>query len=176
MEVGLVSRKQLDHKGRAAAILDAVQRVRDSDPQIAFDAARWLVNLDSKTATRPLLTVLSKGPKLHSREFTIYALRSLRDRRAIRPLCAVLSDRRQPAELRDEAAEALAVWVNRSRPALRALLYGASDPAAEVRWSVARALAPAKDSRAIEVLMELAHDHRSPKDGRSPISAEARQK
>ena len=67
-----------------------VAALEEGDSQTAFDAARRLVNLGSKTATRSLIRTAVHGRQVHSRKFAIFTLRVLEDPRSLRTLISVL--------------------------------------------------------------------------------------
>ena len=84
--------------------------LRGNDPQVAFESAREIVNLQSKSATRALIAIARHADKPHSRRFAIFALRQLRDRRSLNVL-AECTNVKNPPEIRDEAVEALGWFV-----------------------------------------------------------------
>jgi HEAT repeat protein len=83
----------------------------------------------------------------------------LQDQRAIIPLIEVVENLDEDERVRDEAAEALSVFI-RKRPdrVIPALLRIADDASAWVRWSVAFALGHAADIRVVPALKRLARD------------------
>jgi HEAT repeat protein len=149
-----------------------VAALEDGDSQAAFDAARALVNLGSKTATRYLMRTATHGRQVHSRKFAIFALRFLADPRSLRALVSLL-DSGNPEVVRDEAAEALAPFVRRyAKTVVIPLLSACRDPAASVRWSAAYSLGYSADARAIPVLESLLADDEAP-PGNTPVKDEA---
>jgi len=149
-----------------------VATLEEGDPQTAFDAARRLVNLGSKTATRLLMRTAVHGRQVHSRKFAIFALRFLEDPRSLRTLISLLNSG-NPEVVRDEAAEALAPFVRRyAKAVVIPLLSACRDPAASVRWSAAYSLGYSNDARAIPVLESLLADNEAP-PGNTPVKDEA---
>lgn len=99
-----------------AKIKEAVGELKSDDPQVSFDAARRLADLDSKAATRSVLEVAKGGPNEHSRRFAVYVLRSLADKRSEKAIVDLLGSQAEPDSVRDEAAEALSVFVEKGSP------------------------------------------------------------
>ena len=160
---------RLELMGRIEA---EVATLEEGDSQTAFDAARRLVNLGSKTATRLLMRTAVHGRQMHSRKFAIFALRLLEDPRSLRTLISLLGNG-NPEVVRDEAAEALAPFVRRyAKTVVIPLLSACRDPAASVRWSAAYSLGYSNDARAIPVLESLLADNEAP-PGNTPVKDEA---
>lgn len=115
--------------------------------------------LGSKSATRPLLKILRNSPSWQSRMFAAATLMELGDKWAVLPLIAVAENVAEDQRVRDEAAEALSVFV-RKQPdrVIPALLRLVDDASAWVRWSVAFSLGHASDARAVPALERLSRD------------------
>jgi HEAT repeat protein len=145
-----------------------------SDFDLVRQSSLALAQIGSKRATRSLIRILRHSPLWHSRVFAAEALMHLRDERAILPLVAVVRDLNEDERVRDEAAEALSVFI-RKRPqrVIPALLRVADDASAWVRWSVAFALGHATDIRVIPALQRLARDGTVLPGGQVSIAAEA---
>ena len=164
-------------KSKRSNILELVHRdieaIQLADSEMSFLAAVRLVNLGTKTATRPLINVARHSHELHSRVFAIYALRSLRDRRAVTSLIR-LAQLDQPEEVRDEAVEALAIFIEKGcRRAIRAVTKSArTDTSPYVRWSAAYSLGHSTDAECITGLTLLLEDRGIPV-GRTPVMVEA---
>jgi HEAT repeat protein len=130
--------------------------------------------LRSKSATRPLLKILRNSPSWQSRMFAAATLMELRDKRAVLPLIAVAENVAEDERVRDEAAEALSVFV-RKQPdrVIPALLRLIDDGSAWVRWSVAFSLGHASDARVVPALERLSRDETILPGGQVCIGADA---
>ena len=172
------TRKTGRHPSRSvlmAKIREAVSELKSIDSQVSFDAARRLADLDSKAATRSVLEVAKGGPNEHSRRFAVYVLRSLADKRSEKTLVDLLGNQTEPDSVRDEAAEALSVFVEKgSAMALQALLSAHHDRSPAVRLSVAYSLGSSKSPSAKKALSEMANDDVVPEGALQSVGDMAR--
>ncbi len=130
--------------------------------------------LGSKTATRPLLKILRHSPSWQSRMFAAATLMELRDKRAVLPLIAVAENVAEDEHVRDEAAEALSVFVRKQPERVTpTLLRLVDDASAWVRWSVVFSLGHASDARVIPALERLSRDETILPGGQVCIGADA---
>jgi len=145
-----------------------------NDFDLVHQSSLALGYIGSKRATRPLLKILRQSQWWHSRMFAAAALMHLRDKRAIFRLIEVIENINEDERVRDEAAEALSVFI-RKRPnrVIPALLHVADDVSDWVRWSVAFSLGHADDARVIPALERLAKDETILPGGQVSIAAEA---
>jgi HEAT repeat protein len=175
----MATQKGTKHPPRSALlakIKEAVAELKSNDSQVSFNAARRLADLDSKAATRSVLQVARGGPNEHSRRFAVYVLRCLADGRSEKMLVDLLGSQTEPDSLRDEAAEALSVFVEKgSFLALKALLAAQHDRSPAVRLSVAYSLGPSKSPAAKKALREMANDNVVPEGALQSIGDMARE-
>jgi HEAT repeat protein len=108
--------------------------------------------------------------------FAAATLMHLEDKRAIIPLINSLENKDEDERVRDEAAEALSVFVSkRPRKVIPALLRAADDPSPWVRWSVAFSLGHSADPSVIPALERLATDETVLPGGQVCVGEEARE-
>jgi HEAT repeat protein len=173
------TRKGTEHLPRGAllsSINEAVRELKSDDSQASFEAARRLADLGSKAATRSVIEIARRGPNEHSRRFAIYVLRSLEDKRSEGVMARILSSQSEPDGVRDEAAEALSVFVENGSPvALRALLSAQRDPSPAVRLSVAYSLGCSNSLHARNALMEMVNDRTVPEGALQSVGEMARE-
>ncbi len=175
MAVCLDPNENADAKIKAVRLLDQhrvreairvlVPLVANEDDVLAVTATSAITNINSRTATRLLLRTLNRNSRTEAVLRTIYALRMLCDRRALPYLISILNDETRPAPIRDEAAEAMAVFP--SKQALKALIRASNDPSPCVRLSVAYSLGCFKNKESADILQKLAHDHNQVYGGRT---------
>jgi HEAT repeat protein len=145
----------------------------DADETVRWEAAKALIALGDKRVVPPLIALAQGAGASEQRAAAVYALGFLYDARALAPLVQVLRDRREDAQLRGHAAEALAYLGHRR--AVPALIAALDDPSPEVRlWSVF-ALGELGDRRAVAPLERLAATDVTPVPGWWTVGEEARE-
>jgi HEAT repeat protein len=153
-----------------------VLELEGSDSQVSFNAARRLADLGSRAATRSLMDVVRRASHDHSKRFALYALRRLRDKRALAMIARILMDRRYSDAVRDEAAEALSVFVEKgSEKALAAFLLCQHDESPAVRYSVAYSLGFSKDVSSRNALRQMLSDDVVPLGGLESVGSMAKE-
>lgn len=151
-----------------------LRQLDSPDQQASFEAAREIVNIQSRAATRGLIAVAAKAAETHCRCFAIFALRQLKDRRALNSLIECTRFDRAP-EVRDEAVEALGWFLSKKHPrALKAVLNAGTDQAPSVRWTAAFVLRFCDSPAALHLLNKMTLDTDAP-TGRSDIATVAKE-
>ncbi len=172
----LSSRTKPKRRDLLTTIHVLLERLKSSDEQASFDAARQIAELNSRAATRTIMRVAKTAAHVHSRRFAIFVLRRLSDRRSVRLLSSLLGSQEEPEGIRDEAAEALSVFAEkRSRLATEALLSARGDASAAVRFSVAYSLGFCNDSRCRRALLDLQRDNAVTQSANTSVGEMARQ-
>lgn len=156
--------------GSISAFLDALA---DADATVRWEAAKALIALGDKRVVPALIALAQGAGASDQRAAAVYALGWLYDSRALAPLLRMLRSRREDAQLRGYAAEALAYLGNRR--AVPALLAALDDPAPEVRLWSAFALGELGDRRAVAPLEHLAATDGTPVPGWWTAGEEARE-
>lgn len=125
-------------KGRAATSLVTV--LKENRRILSWTAAEALGQIARRTVVAPLLGVLRSRAPGETRQAAIHALGVTGDRRAAGALVKVLQDPSEAADVRGEAAEALAGCGLQLLTVLWALADALADPSPEVRFWAAFAL------------------------------------
>jgi len=139
--VGLLSLlRKLEKKDIARAVVILSKLVLKERRVLAWSAAVSLGYIDEPSSVPRLINAATKGVSRENRRAAISALGVLGDRRAAAILVRVLRDRHEAADIRSEAAEALASCGGNSIRAVEALTTASSDRSERVRLSSASSL------------------------------------
>lgn len=156
--------------GAEDALLTAL---RQGDPVVRTHAAISLAGLRSTAAVPDLLDLLTWSEEANLRRIAVYALGQIGDRRAIQPILNILGSDDEAAEIRGEAAEALANLG--AHEAVPELLRCLSNESAEVRFWAIHALGWLGTAAVLpELRMAVEHDRETIERWGS-IEAEARE-
>jgi len=143
---------------RAVGVL--VQNMWEGQPSLVASSANAVMQIRSKSATVPLLRVLSECPLPESREAAAMVFKYVRDERAILALQRTLANKNEGREVRFQAADALAAW--EPERSLDAFLQASFDQEPEVRWIASYGLAACAGDRAVAALKRLVNDNEAP--------------
>jgi HEAT repeat protein len=150
---------QLREKRAVTALLRAFQ---DQDSVLMWEAAKALVELQSRRSTKPLITILMDDASANRRSAAAWALGLVGDARSLDALVHVLANEREDPDVRAHAAEALGHLAEgrKDEQIGTPLLIGLRDRSPQVRFWSAFALGSLGDVRAIPELERLvATDH-----------------
>lgn len=145
---------QFRNKRAVHALLRAFGSEHD---QLRGQAAHVLGQIGSKAAVKPLLIALQTGSSAEHRADAAHALGHIGDERAVAPLLRALTDHKESARVRSQAAESLAYLPGLTDAVRPALIAALADRSVEVRFWAAFALGQIGDSSDHEAIRALEH-------------------
>jgi HEAT repeat protein len=144
---------------------------KEEDERLVWECLAAIGMVGSRTATRPLISLIRKTRSRLKRQAAVFALGQLADQRA-RPLfIQVLSNTKETEKTRGFAAEALGL-LRPSRRSLETLTLALSDASVEVRYSALCGLAALRSKESVPALKGLLNDS-AVVDGSRPVAARA---
>lgn len=145
----------------------------DGPETVIWEALSAIGAIRSRTATRPLLTLLRTTRSESRRHGIVLALSMLADARALGTLGRLLLNETEDLAVREMAAEALGLLKPAHR-SLRALTVAARDREPRVRYSALCAIGALRDRSALPVVRLMLQDH-AELPGEGSIAMRARQ-
>ncbi len=157
--LALLGRLSSKAKSDASQVLSNI--LKGDQPDLAWNAAIALGNLGGESATKILSGVASRKLGDEIRLAAVHGLGITGDKGAESILVELLANPSEPAQLRAEAAEALAFCGRGSRNTSAALMTALNDPHVQVRFFAAYALGVLGDPNAIPALKNRLDDEGS---------------
>ncbi len=149
----------------------ALLQLKASEHMEMWEAAKALVNAEDPGVVPEILKLLATSSEPERKVAAVWTLGFLRATEAFQPLSDILTNKSEPAELREHAAEALG-YLSDTR-ARQVLVNSLSDENPDVVFSSAFALRTVGQSCDVPALMKLAQSSASVNSTGRSVSEEA---